>query len=90
VEDTGAGMLSLGVRRHRLERLCQAYAQAGDSVAIGARDVLRTAIDRLADLAVFTAERAAAGATQVGPHVQVYRDDAGWLEEHLDDLAALR
>jgi hypothetical protein len=85
-EDTGAGLPSLAVRRHRLELLCQAYAEAGDRVEIRTRDVLLTAIDRLEDLARFTAGRAAAGASQVAAHVQIYREDVGWLETHLDDL----
>lgn len=86
VEDTGAGLPSLAVRRHRLELLCRAYAGAGDRVAVGSHAVLRTAIARLEDLAVFTAARAAAGATQVAAHVQAYRNDARWVEEHLKDL----
>jgi hypothetical protein len=86
VEDTGAGRPSLSVCRHRLEVLCRAYAGAGDRVTLGAHDVLRTAIGRLDDLAVFTAARAAAGATQVAAHVQGYRDDARWIKEHLEDL----
>lgn len=86
VEDTGDGLPSLTVRRHRLKLLCRAYAGAGDRVAVGAHAVLRTAIARLEDLAAFTAARAAAGATQVAAHVQAYRDDARWVEEHLKDL----
>jgi Ser/Thr protein kinase RdoA (MazF antagonist) len=85
-EDTGAGIPSMTARRHRLELLCQAYAGAGDRVEVDARDVLRTAVDRLEDLAAFTARRAADGATQVGAHVQLYRDDANWLEMHLEHL----
>ena len=87
LEDTGAPA-SMGVRRHRLGLLCQAYAGAGDRVVLGADDVLHTAIARLEDLAAFTAARAAAGATQVAAHVQVYRDDARWIGQHLDDLVA--
>jgi hypothetical protein len=85
--DTGAGTPSPAVSRHRLDLLCRAYARTGDRVEIRPADVLRTAIDRLEDLALFTARRAAAGATQVAAHVQIYRDDAGWLAEHLEDLA---
>ena len=73
-------------RRHRLELLCRAYAGAGDRVEVEARDVLRTAVDRLDDLAEFTARRAAAGATQVAAHVQLYRDDANWIEVHREHL----
>lgn len=85
-EDTGAGTPSMAVRRHRLHLLGQAYAQAGDRVDIAADDVLRTAIERLEDLAVFTAKRAAAGAPQVAAHVEVYRNDAGWIGIHRQDL----
>jgi hypothetical protein len=85
-QDTGAGMPSMTVRRNRLNLLCQAYAATGDRVALGAHDVLHTAIVRLEDLATFTAARAAAGATQVAAHVQVYRDDARWIEEHFEGL----
>lgn len=85
-EDTGAGKRSLAARRQRLELLRQAYAHAGDCVEVAARDVLRTAIDRLEDLSVFTAKRAAAGATQLAAHVEIYRNDAKWLKDHLADL----
>ena len=86
VDDTGAAIPSMAIRRHRVELLCQAYAEAGDRIRLGAQDVLRTAIDRLEDLASFTAKRAAAGATQVAAHVKIYRDDATWLAGHLGDL----
>jgi Ser/Thr protein kinase RdoA (MazF antagonist) len=86
VQDTGAGLPSLTLRRHRLELLCRAYAGAGDRTAVDEQAVVRTTITRLEDLAAFTEARAAAGATQVAAHVQVYRDDARWVEEHLEDL----
>jgi Ser/Thr protein kinase RdoA (MazF antagonist) len=86
--DTGAGTPGTVVLRHRLEVVLQAYARAGDRVEIETRDVLRTAVERLEDLAMFTADRAAAGATEVAAHVQLYRDDAAWLEEHLEDLGS--
>jgi len=86
VEDTGAGVPSMAVRRDRLRLLCLVYAAAGDRVALGAGNVVHTAIARLEDLATFTAARAAAGTTQVVAHVQAYRDDARWIEEHLKDL----
>lgn len=85
-EDTGVGPLSMAARRHRLALICGAYAAAGDQITVAAPDVLRTAVDRLDDLAAFTAARAAAGAEQVADHVQIYRDDAGWIRRHLDDL----
>lgn len=84
--DTGAGALSMATRRHRLRQLCRSYAGAGDRVDIGARDVLRTAVDRLEDLAAFRARRAAAGSHHVAGHVQTYHDDADWIAQHLEDL----
>lgn len=89
-EDTGAGVPSLTVRGERVEQLCRAYGGAGDQVAIAANVVLRTTIARLQDLATFTAARAAAGAPQVAAHAQIYRNDARWVEEHLEDLAPTR
>ncbi len=89
LEDTGAGMTSMAVRRHRVERLCQAYSQAGDRAEIGPPDLLRTATERLDDLAAFTAERAAGGATQVAAHAQIYRDDADWIQQHVEELASV-
>jgi aminoglycoside phosphotransferase (APT) family kinase protein len=88
VEDTGAGTPSLTVRRDRVALLCQAYADAGDRVVVGSVDVLRTAIARLEDLAAFTAARAAAGATQVAAHVQLYHADARWIEQNLGRLGS--
>ena len=85
-EDTTADLRSLPARRHRLELLCQAYAEGGDRVALATRGVLHTMIVRLEDLGDFAAARAAAGASQVAAHAQCYRDDARWLEEHLKDL----
>ncbi|MCW2811517.1 MAG: hypothetical protein JWP61_1975 [Friedmanniella sp.] len=86
VGDTGAGALPLTERRERLQQLGQAYARAGDCAEIGAREILSTAIERLVDLAEFTARRAEGGASQVAAHVQIYRDDAGWVERHLPSL----
>ena len=85
-QDTGEGPPSTAVRRSRLELLCQAYAGAGDGVAVSPPAVLRTVPPRLAELAAFTAARAAAGATQVAAHAQGYLDDARWVEEHLEEL----
>jgi Ser/Thr protein kinase RdoA (MazF antagonist) len=85
-EDTGDGQPSITFRRARLELLCRAYAEAGDRTAVEASDVLQSTITRLEDLAAFTADRAAAGATHVADHVQGYRSDARWVSEHLDAL----
>ncbi len=84
-EDTGAGSLSVVTRRHRLRQLCEAYTEAGDRIEVRAEDVLRTAIDRLHDLAAFTAQRAAQGADHVAHHVQRYLDDATWIGQNLSD-----
>lgn len=48
--------------------------------------MLRTAVDRLEDLAAFRARRAAAGSHHVAGHVQTYHDDADWIAQHLEDL----
>jgi hypothetical protein len=85
-EDIGAGPPSMAVRRARLERLCQAYAEAGDQVALSPADVLHRTITRLDDLAAFTAARAAAGATHVADHVEGYRSDARWVRDNLEAL----
>jgi aminoglycoside phosphotransferase (APT) family kinase protein len=86
LEDTGAGVLSMAARRHRLRQLCRSYASAGKQTDVSARDVLHTIITRLEDLAAFTARRAAAGADHVAGHVQPYLADARWIGQHLDDL----
>jgi hypothetical protein len=86
-EDAGTGLAPLATRRERLRHLCRAYGEAGDRVLVQPRDVLLTAVDRLLDLAEFTARRAAAGADQVAGHARLYRADAAWVGEHLDELA---
>ncbi|MFT4165768.1 MAG: aminoglycoside phosphotransferase family protein [Microlunatus sp.] len=82
-EDTGIGPISLEERHRRLGLLADAYATAGDQVRISPTDVLRTAVQRLDELAVFTADRAAVGATHVASHVAIYRTDAAWIEGEL-------
>ncbi len=72
--------------RARLVALCDAYAGAGDRVAIAPGDVVRVAIERLADLAAFTASRATAGAGHVAPHVALYERDSAWIAHHRFDL----
>ena len=72
--------------RHRLRQLCQSYAEAGDQIDVEIQDVLCTAIDRLEDLAAFTAQRAASGASHLAAHVEPYRADATWIGQHLQDL----
>lgn len=82
-EDTGIGPISPEERRRRLDLLADAYATAGDRVSISPTDILRTAVARLDELAVFTADRAAAGATHVASHVAIYRADAAWINDEL-------
>ena len=48
---------------------------------------MSTAVTRLRDLAAFTAPRAASGAHHVRSHVQIYLDDALWVDEHRGRLA---
>jgi hypothetical protein len=86
-EDTGAGAPDLDAARRRLARLCAVYGDAGDRVTIAPEIVVPTAVTRLRELAAFTAQRAAAGAQHVQPHVQIYVDDALWIEEHACRLA---
>jgi Ser/Thr protein kinase RdoA (MazF antagonist) len=86
-DDIGAGSLSLDTRRHRLRRLCEAYTDAGDKIQVHAGSVLRTSIERLHDLAAFTAQRAADGADHVAHHVQLYLDDATWIGHNLSDIS---
>lgn len=85
-EDAGTAVVGTPARRHRLQLLCQSYGKSGDQVELRPRDVLTTAVYRLEDLAAFTEGRAAAGAHHVAGHVQLYRADAAWVGEHLDDL----
>ena len=82
-EDTGIEPISLEERLRRLDLLADAYAAAGDRVSISPTDILRTAVARLDELAVFTADRAAAGATHVASHVAIYRADAAWINDEL-------
>ena len=86
-EDTGAGAPDLDGARRRLARLCTAYGDVGDRVTVAPEVVVPTAVTRLRELAAFAAERAAAGAQQVQSHVQIYLDDALWIEEHRGRLA---
>lgn len=78
-EDTGIGPISREERQRRLDLLAGAYAAAGDQVTIPTTDILSAAVDRLDDLASFTADRAAGGAVHVAPHVEIYRADAAWI-----------
>lgn len=63
-------------RDRRLALLCREYGGPGPD------EVLAAAVDRLHDMAEFTAARAAAGAAHVAPHVRQYRYDAAWLAQN--------
>ena len=71
----------LADRRRRLALLCHAY---GHGLTPGA--VAAVGVDRLHEMAEFTARRAAAGAVHVAGHVRLYRTDAEWLAAHLAAL----
>lgn len=85
--DTGAGPPDLHRCRRRLASLCEAYAGAGDEVVVTPAEVVITAVTRLADLARFTADRAAAGAQHVASHVGLYQRDAAWICTYADELS---
>lgn len=85
-EDGAGAVATEAGRRQRLQELCRAYGAAGDRVELTPRAVLVTAVDRLSELADFTAQRAADGADHVAGHVALYRADAAWITAHLDDL----
>jgi hypothetical protein len=85
-EDTGAGVPPAADRRRRLQQLCRSYGEAGDHVGPCPADVLTTVVDRLHDLARFTERRLASGADQVAGHAELYRADAAWVADHLDEL----
>jgi aminoglycoside phosphotransferase (APT) family kinase protein len=73
---------SIVERRRRRKLLCHAYAR-GETP----ERVVTTAIQRLYDLADFTARRAAEGATHLAAHVELYRDAADWLSRYAQLLA---
>ena len=61
-------------RRRRVRLLCDAYGPEVTPEATAA-----AALDRVRDMAEFTAARAAAGNAAVAAHVQHYLADAAWL-----------
>lgn len=69
-------------RRRRLALLCHAYGHGLTSGAVAVEG-----IDRLHEMAEFTAARAAAGAVHVAGHVGLYLADAGWLAAHREALS---
>jgi len=82
-EDTGIGPITAEERQRRLQLLAGAYAAAGNQIVIETTDILRATVARLDELADFTADRAAAGAGHVAPHVGIYRRDAQWITQDL-------
>jgi len=86
-EDSGAGAPDLARYRRRLSALCQAYAAAGDEVALGAEEVLPVVTDRLLALAADAEARAAAGAAHLAGHGAHYRREAAWVQGHAEQLA---
>jgi Ser/Thr protein kinase RdoA (MazF antagonist) len=71
----------LAERRRRLALLCRTYGHR-----LYPAFVASTAVQRLHELADFTAASATAGAQHVADHVKQYRDDADWLAAHLPDI----
>lgn len=86
-DDSGAGPVDLRVARDRLAALCAAYRDAGDRVGPTPDQVLPVVVDRLEDLADFTATRGAAGADHIAPHVALYHRDAAWVRTHAAALS---
>ncbi|GIF42511.1 phosphotransferase enzyme family protein [Actinoplanes xinjiangensis] len=65
-------------RARRLRLLCDTYGAGGPQPA----EVLRVAVDRLHDLAVFTETHS----PHLADHVLLYRRDARWITAHTRDL----
>lgn len=84
---SGAGAPDPVRYRRRLAALCQAYATAGDEVAITPAEVLPVVAQRLLGLAEDADTRLAAGAAHLAGHGDLYRREAAWLDDHLDQLA---
>jgi len=70
-------------RARRLRVLCEAYGPLAR-----VEDVAATAVHRLEDLAEFTAARHAQGQDELAGHAELYRRDARWIAEHLDELTS--
>jgi hypothetical protein len=64
----------LAERRQRLHQLCVAYGHAQTPERVAA-----AAVQRLAELAQFTARRAGDGAHDLAPHVPLYLEAVEWL-----------
>lgn len=85
--DSGAGAPDLLRYRRRLSALCQAYATAGDEVALSPQQVLPVVVERLLALAEHAEARLSTGAGHLGGHGEHYRREAAWLQEHAEQLA---
>lgn len=85
--DSGAGEPQLLRYRRRLSALCQAYAMAGDEVAVSPQEVLPVVTQRLLALAEDADARLAAGASHLAGHGDHYRREAAWMRTHAADLA---
>ena len=79
--NTDAIATAVPERARRLHLLCGAY---GPWVQPG--EVPAVAVQRLEDLAAFTAARAEEGHEHLQAHVQLYRRDARWISTHTDQL----
>ncbi len=76
----GDGIASpIGEKRRRLALVSSKYGGAATP-----HDLAKTAIERLHDLAAFTATRACDAPHLLG-HVELYQRDARWIGEHLTD-----
>jgi len=87
VDGHGSGAPDSARQRRRLAALCQAYATAGDEVAVTPAEVLAALGPRLEALADDAATRHAAGAAHLEGHAEHYRAEAAWLAAHRDELA---
>ncbi|MPZ60312.1 MAG: phosphotransferase [Propionibacteriales bacterium] len=73
---------SLSESARRLRLLCDAYGHGCEPEA-----VILVAVDRLRDLARFTAERATGEHDPLRSHVNIYLQDANWIATHAETLA---
>lgn len=79
--DGGARSVSESARRLRL--LCDSYGHDHDPGAVAS-----AAVERLRELASFTAERADAGDERLRAHVTTYLQDADWIAAHASALVS--
>jgi hypothetical protein len=67
----------------RLRLLCDSYGHDQEPAA-----VIRVAVERLRELADFTAQRAASGDERLRSHVAIYLRDADWIAAHASALTS--